>query len=402
MRSGGSGYYVLSRIPDGVCVTVLVDKRLFPLPSDGSYLDTAAEGLPPLSARDELLAYWQEKSRGTPGRQRLFQKHAETEAAVASLLGTSAENIALLGNASDGLNLLANSIDWRPGDEVLISDLEFPSNVIAWLRLKDAGVRLVVIPTTSGAIRLDDWTKFITPRTRIVSVSQVSYKTGTQLSFLRALAEETHRVGALFCVDATQALGRVPVSVEDVDYLVASSYKWLLGTHGLGVVYMSQSARERLRVAAAGWYSVDPIFHPERFESFTPKRGAARLQTGMPNFPAIFALKAGVDFLLSIGVEYLDNQLRPLIQMLRNGLVEQGLDVLTPADTEFASGIVSFACSDGAEAASWLLKQGVVVWGGDGRVRISLHVYNDEEDVRRCLDAIGRMPQRLEANVAIR
>jgi selenocysteine lyase/cysteine desulfurase len=340
--------------------------------------------------------YWREKSRGTPGRECFFRKQAETEAAAAALLNTPAENVALLGNSSEALNVLANSIDWRPGDEVLISDLEFPSNVIVWLRLKHAGVRLVVIPTRGGIIRLEDWTRCISARTRIVSVSQVSYKTGTQLPFLAELAVEAHRAGALFCVDATQALGRVPVSVNGVDYLVASSYKWLLGTHGLGVVYLSPEARERLRPGTAGWYSVDSVFHPDRFESFTPKRCAGQLQAGMPNFPAVFALKAGVDFLLSIGVDTLDGHLRPLVRMLREGLVEEGLEVLTPAGDEFSSGIVSFACAKAEAAAGWLAGQGVIAWGGDDRIRLSLHVYNDEDDVHRCLEAIRRMPGKLE------
>jgi selenocysteine lyase/cysteine desulfurase len=231
-------------------------------------------------------------------------------------------------------------------------------------------------------------------------VSQVSYKTGTQLPYLSALADEAHRAGALFCVDATQALGRVPVSVEGVDYLVASSYKWLLGTHGLGVVYVAPELREQLRPGTAGWYSVESVFHEQRFESFTPRRCAGGLQAGMPNFPGLFALKAGIDYLLSVGVERLDCELRPLVRTLRAGLAADGLDLLTPAAPEYASGIVSFACDDPEEKAAWLAERDVVVWGGDGRIRISLHVYNDREDVERCLDAIRRLPRPVEARMA--
>jgi selenocysteine lyase/cysteine desulfurase len=378
----------------------VMNEQLFPLAREVAYLDTAAEGLPPLACEAALTAYWREKSRGTPGRARLFEKQRETEESVARLLGTSAQNIALLANSSEALNLLANSIDWREGDEVLISDLEFPSNVVVWLRLKELGVRLIVIPTRGGVLRLEDWTARLSRRTRVVSVSQVSYKTGTQMPFLTTLTEEAHRAGALFCVDATQALGRVPVSVKGVDYLVASSYKWLLGTHGLGVVYMSPETREQVRPRTAGWYSVDSVFHPDRFESFTPKRCAGQLQSGMPNFPGLFALDAGVQFLLSVGIERLDRELRPLIRALRDGLAEQGLDLLTPAAPEFASGIVSFACDEAAARADWLAEQDVIVWGGDGRVRISVHVYNDANDIHRCLDAIRRMPRQLEMKLA--
>lgn len=378
----------------------MTNKHLFPLTSGVHYLDTAAEGLPPLAAHEALEEYWHEKSRGTPGRERLFRKQAETEQAAASLLGTTPDNIALLGNSSEALNLLANSIDWRPGDEVLISDLEFPSNVIPWLRFKHNGVRLVVIPIQNGATRLTDWTSHLTSRTRVVSVSEVSYKTGTRIPFMRELAAETHRAGALFCVDATQALGRVPVEVEGADFLVASSYKWLLGTHGLAVVYISPATRESLRAGTAGWYSVDSIFHPDRFESFTQKGSAGQLQPGMPNFPGIFSLHAGISYLLSVGVKQIDDRLKPLICTLRDGLAEAGLQALTPAAAEFASGIVSFACDDAAEMAARLAEEKIIVWGGDGRIRISMHTYNDEDDVQACLAAIKARTHSVEMRMA--
>ena len=369
------------------------NKQFFPLADGVSYLDTAAEGIPPLTSEQALAMYWHEKSRGTPGRKRLFEAQKETEEAAARLLGTSPDNVVLLANASEALNLFASSIRWQPGDEVLISDLEFPSNVVVWLRWKELGVRLIVIPTQGGAMRLEDWTSHLSSRTKVVSVSQVSYMSGTQVPFMHALAEEAHRAGALFCVDATQALGRVPVSTNGVDYLVASSYKWLLGTHGLGVVYISPEMREELRPVTAGWYSIDPIFHPQRFEKFEPKNCAGQLQPGMPNFPGLFALKAGIDFLLSIGVDRLDRELQPVVKMLRDGLEEHGLDLLTPSAPAFASGIVSFRCADAAPMAERLAEQGVIVWGGDGRIRVSVHLYNDHDDITRCLDAIDRLKQ---------
>jgi selenocysteine lyase/cysteine desulfurase len=378
----------------------VMNKQLFPMASQVCYLDTAAEGLPPASTEAAMLAYLREKSRGTPGRVRLYEQHVETCEAAANLLRTAADNIALLANSSEALNLLANSIDWQPGDEVLISDLEFPSNVVVWLRLRNLGVRLVVIPSRDGIVRLEDWRSRLSSRTRVVSVSQVSYKTGTQLPYLSSLAEEAHSAGALFCVDATQALGRVPVSVQGVDYLVASSYKWLLGTHGLGVVYVAPELLERLHIATAGWYSVESVFHRRRFETFTPRRSAGRLQAGMPDFAAMFALNAGIDYLLSLGVERLDSTLRPLVRRLHEGLGEREIDLLTPAAPEFASGIVSFACEDPEQKAAWLAGQDIIVWGGDGRIRVSLHVYNDMDDVARCLEAIERMPGQLGTRVA--
>ncbi len=367
------------------------NKSQFPSTREVAYLDTAAEGIPPSLAAAALQEYWQQKASGSPGRVRHYEVQRQAEASAAGLLGAEPENVVLLANASEALNLLANAIDWKPGDEVLISDLEFPSNVLVWLRLRRLGVRLVVIPTREGAMHLEDWTAHLSERTRVVSVSQVSYKTGTQLPYLEGLAEAAHQVGALFCVDATQALGRVPVSIRGVDYLVASSYKWLLCTHGLAVVYIASSLRERMEPSTVGWYSVDAVFHPQRFETYTAKSGAGQLQAGMPNFPALYALRASIDLLSSVGVETLDRALRPIVRHLRDGLVEQGYALLTPPDPCFASGIVSFACDEPERRCRELAGQGVIVWGGDGRIRVSVHLYNDLDDVERCLTALKKV-----------
>jgi len=361
---------------------------LFPGAQGRAYLDTAAEGLPPVTVHAALEEYWREKSRGSAGRARHYAMQTEAEQAVAALLGAPAEDVVLLSNTSDALNLLARSIDWRDGDEVLVSDLEFPSGVVVWLQLQAKGVRLRVVPSAGGETRLTDWTGMISPRTRVVLASQVSYKSGTQIPFLAELSAETHRAGALFCVDATQALGRVPVTVAGVDFLVASSYKWLLTTHGLGVTYIAPELRERLADATAGWYSIDQVFYPDRFSSYTAKSTAGSWQAGMPNFPAIYAMKAGVDCLLNVGVAALDETLRPVVARLRAGLAEQGRTLLTPAGAEFASGIVSFASDEPEALTARLADRGVTVWGGDGRVRAAVHLYNDDGDIDQYLAAL--------------
>jgi selenocysteine lyase/cysteine desulfurase len=196
----------------------------------------------------------------------------------------------------------------------------------------------------------------------------------------------------LFCVDATQALGRVPVGVTGVDYLVASSYKWLLGVHGLGIVYLSPELEERLTPAAVGWYSIRDLFTPERFETFSYKSGAARLLLGMPNFPSLYALREGLEYLLAVGVERIESALRPLVRKLRSGLEDRGFALLTPAGSEYASGILSFAQANAEDTGAKLEREGVIVWAGDGRVRMSVHLYNDESDVDRLFGALDRVP----------
>ena len=164
-----------------------MSKVVFPTAQTRAYLDTAAEGLPPLCVQAALAEYWQEKGKGTPGRHRHYEVQAQAEQAIATMLGAPAEDVVLLSNTSDALNLFANSIQWKPGDEVIISDLEFPSGVLVWLRLRQQGVKVSLIESHHGESHLEDWTAKITENTRVVCISQVSYKTGTQIPFLEAL-----------------------------------------------------------------------------------------------------------------------------------------------------------------------------------------------------------------------
>jgi cysteine desulfurase / selenocysteine lyase len=359
-----------------------------------AYLDTAAEGLPLRSSGSALLEYFADKSSGSPGRIRMFQAANETVQAAATLLGTSERNVAFMGNATDALNLLGNSIRWRPGDEVLITDLEFSSNVVCWLRLREQGVRVEVIRSDLGVIELEQFTSRLRPATRLVSVSQVSYKTGTQFPYLRELSQEVHRAGALFVVDATQALGRVPVTLEGADFLVASSYKWLLGVHGLGLVYCAPHLLEELAPGAAGWYSVTDSFASDRFERFALQDGAARFTGGMPNFPSIYVMRESLGFLMQLGIEQIDLDLKPLVKQLREGIDSLGFQLLTPLDEIYASGIVSFAHDAPEDLGRALQEKGVIVWAGDGRLRASLHIYNDEDDVNALLTTLSELKHR--------
>jgi selenocysteine lyase/cysteine desulfurase len=363
----------------------------FPNLNGVAYFDTAAEGLLPLAAQNAACGYLQGKTHGSTARPEFYATEHRAAAAAARLLDAPPDSVAIIGSASDGLNLLAHSIHWRDGDEVLITDLEFPSNVYPWLRLRDRGVRLVVIPTTGGIVRLTDFTSRFTPRTRLVSVSFVSYLSGTRIPFLNELGAAARRAGALFAVDATQGLGRVPLCLDNIDFLVASSYKWLLGIHGAGIAYLNPRLFDSFTPDIVGWYSMSTIFTPYRFERYDLKPGARRLLCGMPNFAAHAALEQGINLLLERRIDRLYHDLLPLVRQLRQALAQAGFQLLTPDDEAYGSGIVSFRVADPSAARQALAGANVVVWAGDGRVRASVHLYNDEGDIRRLLDVVPRL-----------
>lgn len=363
-------------------------KSMFPRAGEVTYLDTAAEGLPVAAGRDGLIAYFADKAMGTPGRRKFYEEESAALNGVARLLGARVADVALLSSASDALNAFANSIDWHEGDEVLVCDLEFPSGVLAWLRLRERGVKVRVLQTRNGLISLEEFVAAIGRATRVICVSHVSYHTGARFPFLSELSAAAHAHNALLVVDATQSLGRLPVPVQGVDFLVASAYKWLLGVHGLSVAYLAPQTRERISQGTLGWYSVQDIFTPDRLVRYETKPGAGWMMTGMPAFPAIYALRQSVDFLLKQNITQIDEELKPVIRTLHDGLLRLGLDLLTPSGPQYASGIICFRHRACEQIGAALERQGVIVWAGDGRVRASVHVYNDSRDVDRLLQLL--------------
>jgi selenocysteine lyase/cysteine desulfurase len=368
-------------------------KESFERATQVAYLDTAAEGLPVPACQDGFLEYCRAKMRGTPGRREFHAVEAETIGLAAELLGTNPANVALVSSASAAINILATSIDWKPRDQVIVSDLEFPSNILPWLRLKQSGIEIVVVKSDRGALRWDDLASVVCPRTRLIALSLVSYKTGAYLPFIPKLSALARQMGAILAVDATQALGRCRVSLEGVDYLFSSTFKWLLGPHGLGIVYVDPDFRRKLNPAGVGWYSVKDAFSAVRSETYDLKDGAACLSPGMPNFPSIYGLRQSLRFLLQVGVASIHRELIPLVEQLQQGLAALGLEMLTPPEAEYASGIVSFAHPKAEQIGASLEDKGIVVWSGDGRVRASVHLYNDLSDIRKYL-------QLLETGVA--
>jgi cysteine desulfurase / selenocysteine lyase len=255
-----------------------------------AYLNTGSEGLVLRASCNAVQSYWRAKRRGSLGRPDFNSKAQQCRAAVASHLGVGPDTVCLTSTASEGLNLLANSLDWKAGDQVVLTDLEHPTNVLPWLRLKTAGVVTVVVPSSDGKVSVEDIAGKITDRTRLVTVSLVSYKNGFRIRFLSELAWVVHRAGSLLCVDATQGIGRIASDLSDADFVVASGHKWMCGIHGLGVIYARPKFLAQVRPSSLGWYSVMNMFAPGRFSSYELKPSAARLQSGMPNFPALYAL----------------------------------------------------------------------------------------------------------------
>lgn len=369
-------------------MTTRLDTRdEFPRASSVAYLNTAAEGLAPRALAGALTRYAADKQLGSDGRSAMYQVEQRCRERVASLIDATPAEIAFLPSCARGLGAVVEAIDWRPGDVLVTTDLEFPTVDLLSTLLRSRGVEIRTARAVSAEISPASLISLLDDRCRLVICSLVSFKTGAVLDITR-ISVECRRAGALLAVDATQALGVIPVSARHADIVVASSFKWMLGSHGLAVFYLNERTSCDLVPGSVGWRSVRDLFDAERRARIVWWPDARRFEEGMPVFPALYALGAGLDVLDVHTPEAREAHVESLVARLIEGLLTLGVTPLTPLRPSARAGIVAIS-DDACERRAQLLREhDVVVWGRDGRLRASLHLYNNDADVDRLLEVL--------------
>ncbi|MBI3965346.1 MAG: aminotransferase class V-fold PLP-dependent enzyme [Chloroflexi bacterium] len=365
----------------------LVPKSDFIGVEDVAHLCTGGESPFLKSNADALLRFALEKGRGMPGRANLYAVYRRAKERAAELLGCEAGDVAFLSNASEGINALALAVDWRPGDNVVVEDIEYPSDVYPWAR---RGVEVRTVPTRHWDVSLDDLADAIDARTRVLAISHVSYLTGRRYG-LEELSALARRSGALLSVDVSHSLGAVPVFAPLCDFVFSACYKWQLATHGVGICYWNRSRWPNLQPAQVGWHSVTGRHGPGDRAGYELRADAGRLEIGNPSFVSLYVLDNALGYLLNVGVDRIERHVLDLGGRLRAGLVELGFEVMTPELPESRAGNICIATGESARLAGGLAERGILVWEGEGRIRISVHLYNDERDVDRCLAALREL-----------
>ena len=355
----------------------------------GSVAHLAAGGEAPVlrSHVEAATRFFCDKGDGMPGRTRMFEVVARAKTRLADLLGGRSGDVALLSSASAGLAVAAAGIEWRSGDNVVVARCEFPSVLHVWQALERRGVQVRAVGS-GPVVSAGELRGAADGRTRAIAASHVSYLTGLRhdLGQLREIAD---RVGARLVVDVSHSLGVVPVDASLCDAVVSCAYKWLLAVHGVGVFYVNSARWPDLAPPSVGWHSV---VEPHDWRARSPyvlKADAERFEGGNPTFIGIYVLENALAATAAIERRAVENHVSELGTLLRDGLTAMDLEVLTPSAPAERAGNFAFASSAADEIEARLRAEGVVVWAGDGRVRISVHLYNDEGDVRRCLRALG-------------
>jgi len=364
----------------------------FPVTENRVFLNHAAISPIPLASVKAVKALLEQIAwYGGESYPEWMEKIEEVRTLVAELLSCRSGELAFTGNTSDGLSMVAAGLKWRKGDVVLIPDPEFPANLYPWENLAFQGVRTRRIQRKNGSFHVEDVEKALAPKTRLVSVSSVDFSAGFRCD-LEALGDFCRRKGILFCVDAIQSLGIIPINVKKygIHFLSAGGHKWLLSPMGCGIVYISEEANHFVHPDRVGWKSV---MDEENFsqKDFRLKPDALRFEPGSMNVAGIYALGAAIRLLNEAGFERVHQRIMFLNDLFIQGLQDRKIDIASSLAANERSGILSFFL-DGNPVAlhSFLNDRNIVVSVRNGMVRLSPHCYNNPDDVALFFEGLDR------------
>ena len=359
-------------------------RSLFPITDKLVYLNHAAAGpvsLPVIEAVNNFLV--DRAHRGSEAAADSKALAERTRAKAASFIGASTDEIAFMKATPDGLNAVANGVAWEPGDQVVLSDIEFPANVYPWMNLRDLGVELNWVKARNGCIDADEVIAAITDRTRVVALSWVEFHGGFRNDLSR-IGAECRRRGVFLAVDAIQGLGvlRCDVGELNVDFFCAASQKWMLAPHGIAVFYVRRAVLESVRVAFVGMSGIDQDPSYLKYD-LKLRSNASRFEPGYINQVGIAGLEAAIDLFTSIGTETVEARAFALATQLVDGLLEKGYIIYGPLDREHRSTVVSFRhpTVPAGELVGLLHAAQVIVSEREEHVRVAPHFYNTPDEI---------------------
>jgi cysteine desulfurase/selenocysteine lyase len=365
----------------------------FPVTRKYAYLDHAAVGPIPTRVMEATKRTVEEKAEGDLHWESWEETAEVARKSIADLIGASDEEIALVHSTSEGLAIVANGLSYEKGQNIVTSDLEFASNLFPWQALaKRYSLELRIVRNHDGRLRMGDFSDVIDANTRLVAISYVQYSNGFRVP-LEELSKVAHQKGAYVVTDAVQALGQMPVDVSKlgVDFLATSGYKWLLSPIATGFLYARHDLFDELWPTIVGYRSDE--HHMEfGFREFQPARTARRYEAGQLNFPGFAGLKESIAMLQAVGLDNIWHRILSLIDRLTEGLKQSSsVEVRSPHEHAFRSGILNAACRDPDSVAERLLKHGIVISVRGGGLRISPHFYNTEEEIDKLLSELSAL-----------
>jgi selenocysteine lyase/cysteine desulfurase len=374
------------------------------------YLNSAGIGLPSRAASAAIKDFV-DLAELDPRAAHHGKAHAEAREAAARLIGARAENIALVPSTSLALNIAADAIPLAAGENVITTDLEFMSVVSPWFeKCRNVNADLRVVRHEGGRIDPQRVIDLIDGATRAITLSAVQWTNGYRLD-VAAIGAECRRRSIPLVVDAIQQIGVIPFDVERnaVDFLACGGHKWLCSPSAMGFAYVSDRFATEFRPSlsypptsrppSSSWQTSwnDPAYDPIRTYPLFPT--AVRFELGVHHGALGAAgLAAAIKLLLDVGMENAGAHIVRLANRAAHGVSGLGYEIVTPLDDDCRSGITVFRTSTAEgdialcnELAARGIDMSVRYTSGVGGLRISTHVYNNDDDVDQLIDVMASL-----------
>jgi len=358
---------------------------------NGAFLDNASMG-PAAPAVTQAMTACMELRQAMPMKYYRWAEEVfpQCKARLARLIGASPAEIAFTENVAYGINSAAGALPLRRGDNVILCDREFASNVYPWLRLEQAkGVQARIVPHDGGGLTVALLERYADENTRAVSVSSAEFADGFRAD-LAAIGDWCRAHRAYLVVDCAQSLGVMPMDVRKyhIDFLAGLSSKWLLGPFSTGFLYVRKELAEELLPPFVGADSVRGDVDSVQY-ALDLKEGAARFELGLPNAPGIAGLNASLALMEEVGLDCIHRQAWEVSGYFIRRLLELGVEPAPCAlDDARRSTIVSFRLDRPEEGYRYLREHQIACSLRCGLIRTGIHGYNTAGEIDRAVEVL--------------
>jgi selenocysteine lyase/cysteine desulfurase len=364
----------------------------FPIFEHAVYANSCSQGALSHRVREAVegwLAGWDEN-----GAEWDFwvERNEAARAAFAALVHAEADEVAVTTSVSQGVSGLLSALDLRgERNRIVISEYEFPTvgQIAHAQELRGAEV-VQVSAEPDGRIPLERFAEAIDERTALVCCTAVSFRTGYR-NDVSAIAELAHAAGALVLADSYQAVGALELDVRTLgaDVVTGGTVKYLLGSAGLGFMWVRGALLSSLVPVQTGWFADEDIFAMS-IADYSPHATARRFDGGTPPVPSLYPGVAGMGLVAGVGVPEIEKHVRGLADRFLAGLDELGATVATPRGEKDYGPLICVVSTDPNALVTALEGERIVTSTRDSNLRVSLHLYNVDEDVDRILAALAR------------
>jgi selenocysteine lyase/cysteine desulfurase len=372
-------------------------RKQFPIFDRAVYLSSCSQGAlsrPVEAALHDFIESWH--AYGNPW-ERWVGAMEQLRRQFARLINAAPDEVAVTFSVSTALNSLASALDYRDRPGVVTSDFDFPTVGHVFMAQERRGAQVRFARAEGNRLPLAAYEREIDAKTALVATTHVCYKNGFKNN-VGALAELAHERGARLLIDAYQSMGTQPMDVKtlDLDFLTTGALKYLLGAPGVAFLYVRPELIEGLAPADSGWLGQEHVFAYD-VHRLEYAHAARRFETGSPPVPNVYAALAALQLIEGVGLAAIEQHVQALAGRFISGVRRRGWKLLTPEEPAGRGPLVMVASTDAPRLVETLAGEDILCSTRDGALRVSLHYYNNADDVDAVLASLDRHPDLVVA-----